>query len=344
MKHSTDCAQEYAERPRVSRLFRTHSLRAVRIVLIVLLALVLAPAAAFSKDDSLLDALLEVESERSGLCKAVLDAEFTRQKVGALVSAARHQVGPLSESATPRERAESAIRTLNGIVLGHAGIRPSQDLHDPCNLFLSSVLAQKQGYCVGVAAVYLVLAEEIGLPIRAVATPSHMFLRYDVGEMSINIDPLSQGAAIPDQQYIAQSRIAPVSVRKGVFLEDLTPDRFLAQVHNNLGVIYSEGRQFERAAAEYKEALRLDRRLPAAWYNLGKDLQAQGQLAEAVQAFTKALRLHPNDTWALNNRGMSYREMGTLSKARHDLEAALGIDPGFDQAKRNLAALHASSH
>ena len=295
----------------------------------------------WSRDRSLLDVLLEVESDHAGLCNAAMDTESARRRVDEIVSAARQQLASLPESSSPAERAQSAIRTLNGIVLRHAGVRPSQDLHDPCNLFLSSVLAEKQGYCVGVAAVYLVLAEELSLPIRAVATPSHMFLRYDDGEVSINIDPLSQGAAIPDQQYIAQHRIAPVSVRKGVFLEDLTADRFLAQVLNNLGVIYSERREFERAAAEYKESLRLDRRLPAAWYNLGKDLSERGQHKKAISAFSKALKLNPNDTWALNNRAMAYQALQDSSKARRDLETALQIDPAFEQAKSNLAVLQA---
>lgn len=324
----------------LSRVFQAGSLSPVLDALLGTLALALSLSTAWAKEPKqLLDDLLEVEAAHPALCKAALDAESARQKVGELVTAARQQVSSLPESSTPTERVDSAIRTLNGIVLGHAGIRPSQDLHDPCNLFLSSVLAQKQGYCVGVAAVYLVLAEELGLPIRAVATPSHMFLRYDDGEVSVNIDPLSQGAAIPDQQYIAQHRIAQVSIRKGVFLEGLTPDRFLAQVHNNLGVIYSEARQFERAAKEYAEAVRLDRRLPAAWYNLGKDWFEQQQFKDAISAFSNALNLHPNDTWALNNRAMAYTRLGRNSKARNDLEKVLTIDPGFSQARINLQQL-----
>jgi len=54
--------------------------------------------------------------------------------------------------------------------------------------------------------------------------------------------------------------------------------RFLAQVYNNLGVIYSERNDYQRARAEYETAVQFDRWLPAAWYKLGKDLQKQGQL------------------------------------------------------------------
>jgi regulator of sirC expression with transglutaminase-like and TPR domain len=225
---------------------------------------------------------------------------------------------------------------INGIIFGHGGLRSSQDLHDPCNLFVSGVLARGQGYCVGIAGVYLSAAEELGLPIKAVATPSHVFLRYDDGKTRINIETFSGGASVPDEQYVSQQRIAPESVRRGVFLDDLSTDQFLAQVHNNLGVIYSERRDYARADEEYEVALRLDKRLPAAWYNRGKNLLEQGDLEGAIRSFTKALRLHPNDTWALNNRGLAYRQLGKAEKARADFEAALRIDPAFEPARIGL--------
>jgi len=282
---------------------------------------------------NLLDELLAIEQSHRSLCNSALDAESARQRITALAAEFREQL-----EASSGASADSKVQMPNGIIFGPGGIRSSQDLHDPCNLLLSGVLARGQGYCVGVAAVYLAVAEELNLPVYAVGTPSHVFLRYDDGTTRINIET-DGGRSVPDQQYISQNRISPVSVQKGVFLEDLTNDRFLAQVHNNLGVIYSERREFERAAAEYKKALRLDKRLPAAWYNSGKDFQEQGRLKDATAAFSKALKLHPNDTWALNNRGMAYRQLQDLAKARRDLEEALRIDPGFEQAKTNLLSL-----
>ena len=223
-------------------------------------------------------------------------------------------------------------------MLGSEGIRSSQDLHDPCNLLIASVLALKRGYCVGVAGVYLSVADELGLPVYAVGTPFHVFLRYDDGVTRINIET-DGGASLTNGQYFEQARISSESVQKGVFLRLLSRERFLAQVHNNLGVIYSERRDYSHAKPEYEAALRLDRKLPAAWYNLGRDLLSQGRPNDAVRAFTKAIRLHPNDTWAYNNRAMAYSALEKTSKARHDLELALEIDPSFEQAQANLKLL-----
>jgi regulator of sirC expression with transglutaminase-like and TPR domain len=284
-----------------------------------------------------LDALLEVDATHASLCVTTLEAGQVRSRVAELTQKVRTEILKLQESkaATPA----AIVGVMNGIVFGHGELQPSQDLHDPCNLLVSGVLARGQGYCVGIAGVYLSVAEELGLPIKAVATPTHVFLRFDNGKTRINIETFNAGAPLPDEQYVAQQRIAPASVKKGVFLEGLTTDRFLAQVYNNLGVIYSERRDFEKAAEEYAEALRLDRHLPAAWYNHGKDLAAQKEFETAIKSFSKALWLNPNDTWPPNNRGMTYRTLDERVKAQADFEGALRIDPSFEQARAYLAAL-----
>jgi len=59
-----------------------------------------------------------------------------------------------------------------------------------------------------------------------------------------------------------------------------------------------------------------------------------------VRLFSKSLRLCPTDVWALNNRGLAYLKLEKREKAQRDFKEALRIDPGFEQAKRNLEALH----
>lgn len=192
---------------------------------------------------------------------------------------------------------------------------------------------------MGIAAIYLMIAERLDLPIHGVATPSHVFLRYDDGTTPINIETMQAGASIPDEQYIREQKIPEESIRRGVFMRNLTTDEFLAQVHDNLGVISSEKQGFEKAAREYDRALELDPRLAAAWYNSGNDLLRQGELRRAVRHFSKSLRLYPTDVWALNKRGLALLKMDKRDRARRDFEAALGVDPQFAPAQRNLASL-----
>jgi hypothetical protein len=40
--------------------------------------------------------------------------------------------------------------------------------------------------------------------------------------------------------HTAERKIAPRTIERGIFLRALTADEFLAQVHNNLGFVYSQ--------------------------------------------------------------------------------------------------------
>ncbi len=282
-------------------------------------------------DGSLLDRLSDIEIEFDPRSNDAQDRNVLRPKIERIV-------GNLPVHESPLVGTE-ALQALNHLVFDELSIRASQDLKNPDNLLPSRVFERKQGYCVGIAALYLLLAEQLDLPIFAAATPSHVFLRYDDGSTRINIETLQGGANVSDEQYIREQNIPEESIRRGVFMRNLTTDEFLAQVHNNLGVIYSERKDYEAAAREYGSALYLDPRLPAALYNWGNDLLRLGMYRRAVGLFSKSLWLYPTDVWALNNRGLAYMKMRKGRKARRDFEAALRIDPGFDQAVRNLRGL-----
>ena len=42
----------------------------------------------------------------------------------------------------------------------------------------------------------------------------------------------------------------------------------------------------------------------------------------------------------LNNRGVAYKKLGKVEKEGRDFEESLRIDPGFDQARKNLEGLN----
>jgi regulator of sirC expression with transglutaminase-like and TPR domain len=316
--------------------FARHRLQ--RILLMLGLAVSLAAtigsvaAARSLSDGSLLDRLTEIEDEFVPGSNDASDRPALRLMMEEIVRAL-----PRYDSSL---RGAGTVLALNHLVFDDLGIRVSQDLRDPENLLPSRVFERKQGYCVGIAALYLLLAEQLDLPIYAVATPSHVFLRYDDGSTRINIETLQRGANVPDDQYIREQKIPEESIRRGVFMRNLTTGEFLGQVHNNLGVIYSERKDFDAAAREYESALDLDPRLPVALYNWGNDLLRQGLYRRAVRLFSRSLRLYPTDVWALNNQGLAYKKLGKPQKARRDFEAAMRIEPGFDQAARNLRDLN----
>ncbi len=289
-------------------------------------------ARADTEGASLLDRLVAAETGCETLCQPADAAAGLRMRIGSLGDRLRESLGDV---AGPSGR----VTALNRFIFDSLGLKPSQDLKDPDNLLLGRVLDRKRGYCVGIASLYLALSERLGLSIHAVATPSHVFLRYDDGTTRINIETLQNGASIPDEEYIRDERIPEVSIRHGVFMRNLTADEFLAQVHNNLGVIYSERKEYAEAAKQYGQALDRNPGLPVVYYNYGNDLLARSDYRRAARLFSKSLRLFPTDVWALNNRGLARMKLGKPGKAKRDFEEALRIDPTFGAARKNLEAL-----
>jgi len=293
------------------------------------------PAHEGPQETDFLGRLLAVEMQCNDPCPQAEATTNIRSEIERVADDARLFLERL-DTAAGHEGAEARIAALNHFIFGQLGIKPSRDLTDPDNLLLGQVLMRKRGYCVGIASLYLVLADRLGLPVRAVATPSHLFLRYDDGVTRINIETFQEGAQIPDEQYVRDEKIPPESIRRGIFLSNLSDEEFLAQVCNNIGVIESGKKNYALAASRYEQALVLYPRFPAALYNYGTDLLHGGRAVESVRFFSRSLRLYPADAWALNNRGLAYMKMGRREKARRDFVEALQISPSFDQARKNL--------
>ena len=93
-------------------------------------------------------------------------------ELGGLVARAREAI---AEAKSPAE----TLDRLNRFFFHTESFQVTYDLSSSDHLLPGPVLAGRRGYCVGLAAVYLILAEELGLPIHAVATPKHVFLRWD---------------------------------------------------------------------------------------------------------------------------------------------------------------------
>ncbi len=208
---------------------------------------------------------------------------------------------------------------------------------DGSGLLLHEVLETRSGTCVGLAQVYLILADRLSLPVVGAATPAHLFVRWLNGGERINTELLEQGAEYPDADYRTRYRIREADPSNPVFLRDLGTPEVTARIYNNRGVLRSQVGHFEAAASDYARAIDLDVRFPAPYYNRGLDELNSEQLGEALSSFDAALALHPNDAWALNNRGLAHLKLGQLEQAEEGFKSAVAIEPGLAAARTNLS-------
>jgi tetratricopeptide (TPR) repeat protein len=228
-------------------------------------------------------------------------------------------------SASPPE----TIDRLNDYFYQTGKFQVSYDLSSADHLLPGPVLAGKKGYCVGLATIYLILAEELNLPIHAVSTPQHVFPRWDDGKFRRNIELFQGGREVPDKDYIREQKIPQASIDRGVFLANLSEKEFFGFIHQNLGVLESQRGDFENSGKEYARAIQFNPKLAAAFYNRGNDELKQRRYREAARDYTKSLKLYPTDAWALWNRGLAWKGMGQIEKAERDQAQAKQIDPAF---------------
>lgn len=95
-----------------------------------------------------------------------------------------------------------------------------------------------------------------------------------------------------------------------------------------------------RAAAAYREAMRLSPSHPAAYANLGCLLHAQGHNDEAHAVYEEALSHGALDATLLFNFAVLLEDRGDLAAAERRYREAITLDPEFADAHCNLGLLY----
>ncbi len=107
-------------------------------------------------------------------------------------------------------------------------------------------------------------------------------------------------------------------------------------IHDELGLLYQESREFERAVAHFSESLRLNPRSAASHSNLGSALLNQGRLVEARQHFLDAIQLDQAYATAHFNLGLVTHLEGRLAEAVSHYRTAVRLRAGYAEAHQLL--------
>ena len=82
--------------------------------------------------------------------------------------------------------------------------------------------------------------------------------------------------------------------------------RRFADAFNNRGNAWSDKNEYDKAIADYNEAIRLDPKFAFGFYNRGNAWNDKGELDKAIADYTEAIRLDPEIRRApINNRGVA---------------------------------------
>ena len=109
----------------------------------------------------------------------------------------------------------------------------------------------------------------------------------------------------------------------------------LSRVFYNRGIAYAKKSQYDRAIADFNQAIRLDPDSIFALNNRGAAYARKGQYDDAIADFNEAIRINASYAITYNNRGIAYAKKGQYDRAIEDFDQAIRFDPKDTSAFKN---------
>lgn len=113
-----------------------------------------------------------------------------------------------------------------------------------------------------------------------------------------------------------------------------------ARINNNLGNLYYDKGDEEKAEEYYWKSVSIEDNFPQPHFNLGSILQSRGDIRGAVVEFEKAIKIDPNFPYAYGNLAVIYAGQGDLISATNAFEKLKTITPYNPQIYYNLALIY----
>ncbi|MBM4054846.1 MAG: tetratricopeptide repeat protein [Planctomycetes bacterium] len=108
-----------------------------------------------------------------------------------------------------------------------------------------------------------------------------------------------------------------------------------ARAHNNLGMIYFEKGDTDRAIHEFQTSVALESD-PEYHHNLGMAYQRKGMKKEAVQEYLLVLKMNPDSAITHNNMGNILIDLGRIDDGIMKFKDAIRLKPNYYDAHYNV--------
>lgn len=193
--------------------------------------------------------LVEVAVEVNRVLEPEASEAALRKALHELAAEARRQ---LAQATTD----EAKVAALNRVLLADRKVSYLSNIRWR-DTSLAAALLRKRGNCLATTTLYLALARELGLPIRAVPLPRHVLARFD-GTPPRNIETTMEGAEVTDAELRARHSFGDDEARDFGYGRSLSDDEFASH-------LLLEGSNCLRAQRRIPEAMKLVERALALW-------------------------------------------------------------------------------
>jgi len=135
--------------------------------------------------------------------------------------------------------------------------------------------------------------------------------------------------------YHARGNARMVQGRPELAIADYTsalercPREQAAVCYYNRGNAYASLRDYDRAIADYSQAIMLKPQYAEAYHNRGSAWNGRGQPDRAITDYSQAIAIAPHYVQAYFNRGNVFAGRGEAARALAEYTRAISLDPGF---------------
>lgn len=185
------------------------------------------------------------------------------------------------------------------------------------------VTASKEGYRGAATDVRVSLGQPTEVPDLQLMTPQAAVQQPGSAEAELR----EKFTAATDL-----SRAGQLDEAEAAFMALLEEYPDIPEIHQNLGVIYSQKKNWAAAEASYLKALELRPGDTAMTTGLATVYQQSGQSDKAMQLMNEAAGANPEDARAQFNQGIFLLNAGQVQEAIAAFEGALALDPAMAEA------------
>jgi tetratricopeptide (TPR) repeat protein len=227
--------------------------------------------------------LLISQKTHRELYKSDIDIQEYRHKVDEMASALFNRMGK-------EKSPEGMIRVMSHYIeeLNFSIASATEEDFKPS--FLTFMLDEKRGDCLGLSILYLSIAERIGLSLFGVVAPGHAFVRYEDNVKRINIETTNKGETARDDFYIDKFKIPRGSQ---FYLKSLGKKQMIGVFLYNAGIAYYSKGFHDQAISDYNKALEINPRYALPYYNMALSCNKAGRVKEAIQAYRRFIQYAP---------------------------------------------------
>ncbi len=232
---------------------------------------------------------------RAALCLAraiafpVLDVDFYVARLNTLAEIARPHV------ATNKAFSDQ-VDALSDFLFYQMNFRGNRDdYHDPRNSYLNCVLDRKLGIPISLAAIYIAIAQRLGMRAYGINLPGHFIIGiYEQGS-EILLDPFNSGIrlSIPDVARLVRESTGRQVAFQPKWLKPITPGDFLARMLTNLCNAYIQREDWRSAIPVIQHLLLVQPDIDFHLRDLGYLYLYNGSLRLSAQYLEEYLRRVP---------------------------------------------------